>query len=90
MSQEETVRLAKELWQIYFYGSHWKRIEYPSNQPQKNSFERLSKHVQKLIINARIEEAIRWGNVYPIPLSVINYKKDLERQLESLTNDKRE
>lgn len=56
--EEETIRITNELWNVYFEGSHWKRIEYPSNQGQKNSFERLSKHVQRMIIEARIEQAI--------------------------------
>lgn len=30
---------AKELWSVYFYGSSWKRIDYPSNQAQKNSLK---------------------------------------------------
>lgn len=50
---------AKELWSVYFYGSSWKQIDYPSNQAQKNSFERLATYTLASELRARIEEACK-------------------------------
>lgn len=47
VKDDEVEELARKLWSVYFEGSHWKSIDYPSNSAQKISFERLAKYLIK-------------------------------------------
>lgn len=44
-TNEKIEKKCKELWSVYFEGSGWKSIDYPSNSGQKIAMERLARHV---------------------------------------------
>lgn len=74
MSQEETVKLADKLWDIFY------KTDTPTRYDDQIRWNAVSKHVQKIILEAKIEHLSHIHTLDEIDQDI----ERLQRQLEPL------